>query len=407
MVRTNIYYPRANLESMIRIATIHLLLLIFLSGAAAQSGRRIASKPTPNLDSKTEATLGYSESRPQPRRIRPNLGRSDGPDVKAIATNNKKSSITANNPTADDGESEEVITVTTSLITIPVSVFDRNGIYISGLRQGDFTIFEDGREQEIAYFGVSDKPFKVVLLLDISPSTQYKIEEIQNAAIAFIDQLEPADQVLVAEFDRKVNVLTEFTNERDKLYKAIKKAEFGDGTSIYEAVDFSLRRRLNKIEGRKAIVIFTDGVDTTSKKANYDNTLDLAEESDSLIFPIYFNTYFEIGRQQSRFPFPTVQSPIGTTASEYALGREYLEELSAYTGGRVFRPDSNPGGLARAFEGIADELRRQYNIGYVPDNDGKPGQRKQIRIRVNRPDLIIRSRDSYIVGSPPTSQAEN
>ena len=89
----------------------------------------------------------------------------------------------------------------------------------------------------------------------------------------------------------------------------------------------------------------------------------------------------------------------GSTAREYALGKKYLEELAAYTGGRVFRPEATPGGLTTAFEGIAEELRRQYSIGYIPSEDGKPGQRKQIKVRVNRPNLVLRARDSYIVGT--------
>jgi VWFA-related protein len=91
--------------------------------------------------------------------------------------------------------------------------------------------------------------------------------------------------------------------------------------------------------------------------------------------------------------------PPGTTAAEYERGRKYLEALAGYTGGRVFRPDSTPGGLTAAFEGIAEELRRQYNIGYIPNEDGKPGQRKNIKVRVDRPNLVLRARDSYIVGS--------
>jgi Ca-activated chloride channel family protein len=143
-------------------------------------------------------------------------------------------------------------------------------------------------------------------------------------------------------------------------------------------------------------VLFTDGVDTTSSKANYDTTLAMAEEADSLIFPIYYNTY-----EKTRADAMDLGGPLraGTTAREYAVGKKYLEELAAYTGGRVFRPESTPGGLTRAFEGIAEELRRQYNIGYIPIDDGKPGQRKQIKVRVNRPNLVLRARDSYIVGS--------
>ena len=97
-------------------------------------------------------------------------------------------------------EGEDIVKVETNLVTIPVSVFDRNGLYIPGLLQKDFKIYEDGKEQDIAYFGTSDKPFTVVLLIDVSPSTSYRIEEIQQAARAFVDQLKPQDKVMVIEF---------------------------------------------------------------------------------------------------------------------------------------------------------------------------------------------------------------
>lgn len=355
----------------------------------AQSGRKVTPQPTPTPVSTDDPSV-YSESKSQSSRIR-------------VTTPSNQQPSTSQSPadkqiTSDD---DEVVRIETNLITIPVSVFDRDGLYIPGLQQNNFKIFEDGVEQEIAYFGTTDKPFTVALLLDTSPSTQYKIDEIHKAAIAFVDQLKPQDSVIVIEFHSSVKVQTEATRDRSKIYKAIYRAEFGGGTSLYNAVDEALRKQLSKIEGRKAVVLFTDGVDTTSRKNTYDSTLNYAEESDSLIFPIYYNTYFE-NRQRSGGGFPDIflgGPPPGTTAAEYALGRKYLEELADATGGRVFRPESTPGGLTRAFEGIAEELRRQYNIGYVPKETGKPGQRKQIKVRVNRPNLIIRARDSYVVGS--------
>lgn len=386
---------------------IGFLVLGLFSAAFAQSGRRITPTPTPTPSLAQDDAVTYSESsprKPRPKYIRPSLrGNND-------ASDRSPAPLSSNSAPQVVGD-EDVVKVETNLITIPVSVFDRNGLYIPNLRQQDFKIFEDGKEQQIAYFGTTDKPFTVILLLDTSPSTAYKIEEIQTAARAFVDQLKPQDSVMVIEFDADVHVLTEATNDREKIYKAIRRADFGDGTSIYDAVDFSLRKRLSKIAGRKAIVLFTDGVDTTSWKAGYDSTLDQAEEADSLIFPIYYNTFFDNkGGLGSTFPFPGQQTVYtrGVTAREYALGRKYLDELSSVTGGRVFRPEATPGGLTAAFEGIAEELRRQYNIGYVPDDEGKPGQRKQIKVRVNRPNLVLRARDSYIVGAsvkPTTANA--
>ncbi len=241
-----------------------------------------------------------------------------------------------------------MVRVETNLITIPVSVFDRNGLYIPGLRQSDFKIYENGVEQDIAYFGTTDKPFTVAILIDTSPSTEYKIEEIQRAAMAFVAQLEPQDSVIVIEFNSSVNVLAQATNDREKINKAIRKADWGNGTSLYNAVDEALRKQLSKIAGRKAVVLFTDGVDTTSRKNSYDSTLNYAEEADSLVFPIYYNTFFENQRRNSN-PFPDIfGGPVisrGVTSSEYALGKKYLEELAEITGGRVFRPESTPGGL--------------------------------------------------------------
>lgn len=374
-----------------KFAAICILSLIPVLTVPAQSGRRIKEAPKPEVA--VEKDPEYSESTPRPKRpvwTPPSLR----PEAK---TSTSAKPIEDKTPEGEDGE----LKVETNLITIPVSVYDRNGLYIPGLRQSDFKIFEDGKEQEIAYFGTSDKPFTVILLLDTSPSTEYKIDEIRAAATAFVDQLKPQDNVMVIEFDENVHVLTEATNDRQLIYKGIRRADFGGGTSLYDAVDFSLRKRLSKIEGRKAIVLFTDGVDTTSHKADYDSTLALAEESDCLIFPIYYNTYFDM-RQPVGTGFPNIifgqSRPRVSTASEYALGKKYLEDVADYTGGRVFRPEATPGGLTAAFEGIAEELRRQYQIGYIPSDDGKPGQRKQIKVRVDRPNLVIRSRDSYIVG---------
>ena len=381
------------------ITSIAIFFLALSTLTFAQSGRKVAPLPkaTPGMVDVSD-TPDYSDSVPIRTRInpvRPTLHQAEPSSVLPPAANST--------PTAD--AESDVVKVDTDLVTIPVSVYDRNGLYIPGLLAKDFKIFEDGKEQEIAYFGTSDKPFTVILLLDTSPSTSYKIEEIRAAARAFVDQLKAADKVLVISFDWDVHVHGDMTSDRQAIYKAIDKASFGEGTSLYDAVDVALRKQLAKIDGRKAIVLFTDGVDTSSRKT-YDFTLDEAEESESLIFPIYYNTFFDTQSGGSLGTInggmiPTIQNSgiRGSSSEEYALGRRYLEDLAAYTGGRVFRPEATPGGLTAAFEGIAEELRRQYNLGYIPTDEGKPGQRKRIKVRVSRPNLVVRNRDSYIVGA--------
>jgi len=380
-----------------RLAVLFLFLLA-VAAANGQSGRRTtAATPAPTPRANPEDPRQYSESKPRSGRIRP---AERFPGIATGTTAPKTGDKTADAAQQTSGDDDaEVLRVETNLITIPVSVFDRNGLYIPGLRQNDFRIYEDGAEQTIAYFGAQDKPFTVALLLDTSPSTQYKIDEIHRAAEAFVGQLKPDDRVLVIEFNSSVKVQCEATTDREKIYKGINRAKFGDGTSLYNAVYEALVKQLGKIEGRKAVVLFTDGVDTTSRKHNYDDTLSYAEESDSLIFPIYYNTYYDNRQLGGGWGMIWGSPSIGTNAEDYARGRRYLDDLAQATGGRVFRPESTPGGLERAFEGIAEELRRQYNIGYVPANEGKPGQRKIIKVRVNRPNLVVRARDSYVVGS--------
>lgn len=328
------------------------------------------------------------------------------PNLKNIPDNDvkKQNPTAAQQPEVLSDSEDEPIKVETNLITIPVSVFDRNGLYIPNLSKESFQIFEDGAEQQIEFFSTTENPFTVVLLLDTSPSTEFKINEIQDAAIAFVNQLKPQDKVMVIEFDGNVHVLTEATTDRQLIYKGIRRADFGGGTALYDAVDFTIRKRLNKIQGRKAIVLFTDGVDTVSFKANYDSSLREAEEAEATIFPIYYNTFFDNrgGTGGIYQPFPPIYGGgvrgTGTTSGEYAVGRAYLKDLAESTGGRVYDAENTPGGLKRTFESIAEELRRQYSIGYIPENPGQTGQRKVIKVRVNRPNLVIRARDSYIVG---------
>jgi Ca-activated chloride channel family protein len=314
-------------------------------------------------------------------------------------------------PTEDDGE---VIKIATTLITIPVSVFDRGGRFVAGLGKNDFRIFEDGQAQQIEVFTTTEQPFTVVLLLDVSRSTQFQIEEIQDAAIAFVDQLRPQDRMMVVAFDDDIQVLSEPTADRKQLRNAIRRTQFGGGTKLYDAVDFALNDRLKIIDGRKAIVLFTDGVDSSSERSNYMTTVSDAERSDVIVYPVRYDTSaYNGGGQQNTitfpFPFPRRRGGGGNRRGgggwgrnsqddEYATGERYLKDLADKTGGKYFNA-ATTGNLETAFAGIADELREQYSLGYYPQVEGKAGQRKQINVRVNRPNLSVKAKSSYVVGT--------
>lgn len=170
-------------------------------------------------------------------------------------------------PPLDQSASDiDVVRVSTNLVTVPVSVMDRQGRFIPDLKQEQFHIFEDGIEQPIAYFESAEKPFTVALMLDTSDSARFKLKDIQDAALEFIEQLRPDDRVIVAAFDRNLAVLAEATSDRRVLTTAIRRVKTGGSTGLYNAIDVMINKRLNRIRGRKAIVLFTDGVDTASQR---------------------------------------------------------------------------------------------------------------------------------------------
>src|SRR5689334_6946237 len=194
----------------------------------------------------------------------------------------------------EEVDAGDVIKVNTSLVTIPVSVMDRDGRYVPNLQKEEFRIWEDGVEQEVAFFQSVDKPFSVVLMLDTSPSTQFRLEDIQDAAISFVNQLRNDDRVMVVSFNDNIRILSEFTTDRGKLERAIAHARTGDGTRLYDAVDMVINQQLSRVQGRKAIVLFTDGVDTTSRRANFESNITDAQELDALIYTVQYDTSQDI-----------------------------------------------------------------------------------------------------------------
>ena len=391
--------------------------------------RRVGSVPS------TQPPARTTQSSPQPAPGQPGsnptdrvnqVGRPPTPPVLRGANrdpNEQQPTTTApkDNTPEEFGEGD-TLRVDTTLVSIPVSVMDRNGKFIPNLRKEDFHIWENGVEQQVAYFASVDKPFTVALVIDTSGSTKYRLMEIQDAAIAFVNQLRPDDRVMVVSFSDKLRVLSQPTNDRFALRDAIQRTEPGSGTRLYDAVDLVINEHFNRIDGRKAIVLFTDGVDTTSKRASYESTVRDAEELDALIYPVEFDTYGDMaggggwpgggGSQKGKGGILgdliniivngniTINSGgggsggAGTSREEYERGDRYLHDLARVTGARLYNAEMQ--NLDFAFRSVAEELRRQYSLGYYPKNKPVAGERRGIRVRVTRPELVVRTRDSYI-----------
>ncbi|HEY0376069.1 MAG TPA: VWA domain-containing protein [Pyrinomonadaceae bacterium] len=195
--------------------------------------------------------------------------------------------------TAGDQQDVETVRVETNLVTVPVIVSDRGDLYLPDLKQEDFTIFEDGVEQKISFFETVTAPFHVVLMLDTSASTQDKLGMIQQAAIAFTEQLQQADRVKVISFDNLVRDLCNFTSDRAVLQWAIRDTRPGTGTKLYDAMAAGIKA-FRGVKGRKAIVIFTDGVDSYSDRETYNKNVRLLEEAGIIVYPIRYDTRADV-----------------------------------------------------------------------------------------------------------------
>ena len=313
-------------------------------------------------------------------------------------------------PSKPSTPADDVIRVETSLVMLPVRVSERSGKVVYGLGREQFRVFENGVEQEIAYFeppasaneqNPNLKPLVVALMLDISDSTEFKLARIQGAALAFVNLLKPGDRVLVVSFDKQVRVLTDATDDRAVIRQCINRLKTGGGTSLYAALSDVIDQSLARVVGKKAIVLLTDGVDTTSKNATFDSTIRAAEASDIAVFPIQYPTYTDFSDNPSRETYSSGSfgsvahvTKNGEFASEaYKRATLYLRLLADKTAGHFQFADSAKN-LSSSFEAIARQLREQYAIGYYPKD--KFSSKRRIEVRVGVPNTTVRTRNSYL-----------
>lgn len=287
-------------------------------------------------------------------------------------------------PEAPPEETQDIETLKTDtdLVTVPLIASDKVGTYITDLRQEEFAIFEDGVQQQIAFFGKVAAPFHVVLMLDTSSSTKDNLKQIQQAAVAFVEQLQPADRVKVISFDDSVRDLNEFTSNRETLRSAIYSTKSGEGTKVYDAVELALNN-IRKIRGRKAIVIFTDGMDWHSASATYEGTIRWLDEEGVTVYPIRYDTRAtteRLAREQAGQgapQLPTIsvirQPPPGGTTAPTFPGDDQVPTTGT-------RPKTGPFGLP-----LPEEImrrRREEEARRDPNRD--PNRDPRLPERVPR-----------------------
>jgi len=265
------------------------------------------------------------------------------------------------------------------LVELNVTVTDATGKYVPGLSQDDFEVYEDGAKQKLTFFSATQQPISLAILLDTSASMEERMGIAQEAAIGFTRQLHKDDEAEVIDFDSQVRVLSPFTKDGAALEKAIKTTTASGSTSLYNAVYIALKD-LKKTKAtnsadirRQAIVLLSDG-DDTSSLIEFDQVLDLAKRSETVIYCIGLRQG-EIARR------------------EFKEAEFVLKQLSNETGGRAYFP-TDARELAKIYQSIWDELSSQYTMAYSSGNPKRDGAWRRVQVRL-KPGLTARTKLGY------------
>jgi Ca-activated chloride channel family protein len=278
----------------------------------------------------------------------------------------------AQNP-ADD---EAPIKVNTFLLNIPVTVTDKTGHNVTGLKKEDFSVYQDGEKQEIAFFVSDEAPMNVAILLDTSFSTRPVLDDIQKAAKDFLKVFRPEDKGVIVTFDYQTLFLTELVSDQKTLTKAINNLTIADrpGSEMHDAIYQVVKNYFAEVKGRKAIIVLTDGA-VGGRFISNQQILKLLQLSDTLFYPIVFKT-------RNTFSPPSK----GAKGGKFDFF-EPLKRLAEETAGKFYEEDAT--NLKTAFQSIAEELKQQYLIGYYPSANGKPDN---VKIVVDRKDVTIQAK---------------
>ncbi len=347
-------------------------------------------------------------------------------------------------PTAsssDEVDEGDVVRVDTQLVSVPVVVTDNTGRPLSGLRQENFRLLEDGQPQTITNFGTTDAPFEIALLLDTSGSTRDDVGLIRQAALSFINALRPGDRIGIVAFNQAqtvndpmavVEVLTPLTNDRAELTKAIGNLGSSNGTPYYDALervaDSIFRAPITDQVRRRAVVALTDGVDSASNSdfnsakvklsrvgiACYFievNTEDFVEDrlmkdcqddGRLALSPRQLQRYREIfmpkakAEELSNFCQMGQFERMSISRGLYNLARHEMDDLARVSGGRSFVA-SNLADARAAFARVAADIGTLYSLGYYPTNKARDGKFRSIQLQVKglKDKAEIRARDGY------------
>lgn len=269
------------------------------------------------------------------------------------------------------------------LVNIIFSALERSDRPVPGLKMDDFLVFEDRKPQKIEYFSQltegSDVPLTIALLIDTSGSVRTKLDDEKETAAEFLRSIlrKSKDEALIIQFDSEVRLVQDFTDDIERLVRALNGLEAGNSTSLYDAIYLAVEEKLKDAVGRKVIVAITDGDDTASRLKK-DEAIDAAQRSDVLIYGI------------------------GVRSREFGANFGVLKKFAEETGGGFFSPQAKMADIQAAFKAIGEELKGQYSLAYTPENRTNDGTFRAVEIRCKVKGIRVRARRGYF--APKSSQ---
>jgi Ca-activated chloride channel family protein len=302
---------------------------------------------------------------------------------------------------------DDVISVSTTEVLLPVTVRDRSGRLVSDLTRKDFRVFENGIEQSLSDLSLRQVPVDVVLMIDASSSAAKNLDDFRVAAEGFAAHLDAEDRISLIQFDDRVALLQDWTRSQMQLHRALKRIAPGMFTRFHDAVLLASRDQLARPMARHAVIVLTDGIDS-GRGSTFDVALRAALQSQTAIY-VVSNTQIERSAKQEELSLllsaaDSVRRFNQLRIDDFRLGlaaldasEQNLEQLTAATGGRLYEPASFRD-LEKTYAEVADELRHQYALYYSPLNAKKDGQFRRIRVETSNPTHQVTARIGYFSG---------
>ncbi|HEX8492652.1 MAG TPA: VWA domain-containing protein [Pyrinomonadaceae bacterium] len=326
--------------------------------------------------------------------------------LQVFAQNNQQPSAPpVSNSVEQEVDDNDVISVSTTEVLLPVTVRDAGGRLITDLTRNDFRVFEDGREQPLSELAIRQVPVDVVLMIDSSSSAAANLEDFRRAVEGFAEKLAPDDRISLIKFDDRIELLQDWTQSRVQLRRSLRRIVPGIFTLFNDALLLAAREQLSKARGRHAIIVLTDGIDSGRGYSTLEASLRALLMAQASVY-VVSNTEIERQRKRAELDSLLNATPAAVRFNQLRIGdlqeglrvldigEQNLAQLTAATGGRLYKPTSF-NALDSTYAEVAEELRRQYALYYTPLNKSKDGRFRRVRVETVNRSFQVSARIGY------------